>query len=75
MRAKVPVPPLDPALRRLLLEGPPVPYDMHVLPTHDALVQLWRQHEAALRPVLPRGRRAWIEERIYFVNAIRAGRR
>ena len=67
--------PLSKELQRVLLFGPEsIDKTLHEIPDHDSLVRLWLQHEPALRAQLPRGRRAWMEERIYFVEQIRRGR-
>jgi hypothetical protein len=72
MRAKIPVPPLSPELRTILLEGPwavgQLPKD---LPPHDELRALWAQHGPALKATLPRGKKPWFPERDWFIRQIR----
>jgi hypothetical protein len=65
-------PPLSPDLREILLFGPwKVGQQLKDLPPHNELRELWRIHEAALIASLPRGARAWFEDRDEFVRAAR----
>jgi hypothetical protein len=57
-------------METLLREGPwAIGLTLTTMPTHEVLLALWKQHGDRIRKTMPRGRRCWMEDRIFFVNA------
>lgn len=69
-------PPLDPALRRLLIEGPhAIGKNLTEIPRHDELAEVWRVHGESILASLGPRQRAWFMERDWFVQQIRGAHR